>query len=119
MDTTNKIDDAAEKPDVPQMAEKYRAARIGITRIRRGEKRPTDAGWTERSAAPSEFEPGDSIGVMCGWISDGDVPGQFLVCIDIDDLAALALADELLPLTLAIEGHPGKPRSHWYYFVTN
>lgn len=50
---------------------------------------------------------------MTGALS-GDV-----VCVDIDDANALAMADQYLPETGLIEGRSGKPRSHRYYRVVN
>ena len=105
--------------DVRAAAETYRAAGVGVARIRQGEKRPTNPGWTEKSAEPDEFQSGDNIGLLGGWLSDGGRPGRFLVCVDLDTSEAIEKADEHLPETRAIEGRLGKPSSHWWYFVTD
>ena len=107
----------AERSPVQQAAEEYRRRGLAVCRIRTGEKRPRDAGWTTRSAEPHEFKPGDGIGLVCGWPSDGGVVGQHLVCVDLDTSEAIEKAEQFLPPT-AIEGRGGKPRSHWWYFVT-
>jgi P4 family phage/plasmid primase-like protien len=104
---------------VGQAAQEYRSKGIALARIKPGEKTPTDRAWTSRSAEVDEFEEGDNVGIQCGRLSDGGRPGQHLICIDLDAPEALARADEFLPPTNAIEGRPGKPRSHRYYFVTD
>ncbi|VTT96514.1 Predicted ATPase OS=uncultured Gemmatimonadales bacterium HF0770_11C06 PE=4 SV=1: Prim-Pol: D5_N: Pox_D5 [Gemmataceae bacterium] len=103
---------------VGQAAEEYRSKGIALARIKPGEKTPTDRGWTSRSAEGHEFREGDGIGIQCGHLSDGGRPGQYLVCVDLDATEALARADDFLPPTGAVEGRPGKQRSHRYYFVT-
>ena len=96
--------------NVKVAAAEYRAKGIGICRIREGEKRPTDGEWTMRSAEPDEFKPGDSIGLLCGWLSDGGKTGRHLACVDLDNAEAITKADEILPPTEAIEGRPGNLR---------
>lgn len=97
----------------------YRSQGVAVCRVKVGEKRPTDAEWTERSAEQVEFGPEHNVGIQCGSLSSGGKDGQFLVCVDLDAQGALAEADKHLPETGAIEGHPGKPRSHRYYYVTD
>lgn len=116
--TTAMNGDQPDSNDIRSWATYYREQGMGVCRIRQGEKRPTDVKWTHRSAEPEEFGPDDNIGLMCGWASDGGQHGQFLVCVDIDAPATIAAADEHLPPTGAIEGHPGKPRSHRWYLAT-
>lgn len=76
-------------------------------------------GWSGRSAEPEEFQPGDQIGIVTGWLSDGNREGYSLVCIDLDSAPAVARAPEFLPPTGMIDGRAGKPRSHWWFFVPN
>jgi putative DNA primase/helicase len=105
--------------DVVAAVRRYRELGVAVARIRAGAKQPTSAGWTERSAEPDEFRPGDNVGLLCGWLSDGREPGRFLVCVDLDSADAVAKAGEFLPPTDAVEGRASKPRSHWWYFVTD
>lgn len=110
--------EAPPSDDVIAAVRRYRELGVAVARIKKGEKQPTDHGWPERSAEPDEFRPGDNVGLQCGWLSDGGTPGRFLVCVDLDSADAVAKADDFLPPTAAVEGRPGKPRSHWWYFVT-
>lgn len=96
-----------------QWAKEYMRRGYAIARIRENQKRPTDKGWTTRSAHPDEFRESDNLGIMCGRLS------QDLVCIDIDNHAVLEDADAFLPTTDMVEGRPGKPASHRYYHVIN
>src|SRR5688500_18051556 len=52
-----------------------------------------------------------NIGLLLGDPSGG------IVDVDLDHPAALSLADRFLPVTPAIFGRPGKPRSHRIYRV--
>ncbi len=81
------------------------------------EKKPTYRGWATRSLEPDAFSAGDQIGVLCGPLSDGGLPGHALVVTDLDSPDAVRLADDFLPPTGMAEGRPGKPRSHRYYLV--
>jgi putative DNA primase/helicase len=99
-------------------AQQYRSVGVSIVRLPPGDKRPVNAGWPTRSAEPGEFRPGEDIGIVCGPRPDGEAPGRFLVCVDLDSDEAVRLADQYLPATGAIEGRPGKPRSHRWYVVT-
>ena len=90
---------------------------FGVCRLRSGQKRPLDKGWTTRSLEPDDFTAGDNVGLMAGWLSDGDKPGHVVVTIDIDDPAALALAASYLPPTGLVNGRPGKPKSHLSYLI--
>ncbi len=105
--------------DVIAAVRRYRELGVAVARIRAGQKQPTDPGWPERSSEADEFQPGDNVGLQCGWLSDGGAPGRFLVCVDLDTPEAIAAAGEHLPPTAAVEGRPGKLRSHWWYFVTD
>ncbi len=117
--TGQPADDTEAQPDVRRAAKEYRRLGVAVCRIRHGEKRPTDRGWTTGSAGPDDFEPGDNIGLVCGWPSDGGKEGQFLVCVDLDVRDAIEKAEQFLPPTGGKEGRDGKPRSHWWYFVTD
>lgn len=105
--------------DIQETAEGYIRHGLAVCRIPFGEKLPTARRWTTRSAKASEFTHGDNIGLICGWLSNGKKDDHFLVCVDLDTQAAIEKADQFLPPTGAIEGRPGKPRSHWWYFVTD
>src|SRR4051812_34728492 len=99
--------------DIKKWAREYRSMGLALARIKPGEKRPTDRKWTLRSKEPDEFRDDDSIGIQSGRLS-GDV-----VCLDIDNVQALELADRYLPPTGMVEGRPGKPKSHLWYRVSN
>jgi hypothetical protein len=96
---------------IVQACHEYRARGLALVRIRPGQKRPSDANWTRRSAEPGDFSEEDSVGIQTGRLSDD------LVCLDLDCHHALARADDFLPKTEMEEGRPGKPRSHRYYRV--
>lgn len=117
-----------EKPsslEVLEAARRYLGRGWGITFLAPGEKNPQGtraAGWTTRSMTEAEYLPGDNIGIMTGWVSGNKIPGPeqtFLVCMDLERSEVVALADQYLPPTGAIEGRPGNPRSHWLYYVKN
>ena len=110
---------ATQRKTVRDAAAEYRRLGLAVCRIRAGEKRPTGPGWTTRSATPDEFQPGDGIGLLCGWLSNGGTDGQFLLCVDLDKPDAVEKADQFLPATGAIEGRASSPRSHRWYFVTD
>ncbi len=105
--------------DLKGFASEYIAAGFAICRLKPGEKQPRATGWPTKSAKADEFQPDDSIGLVCGWPSNGGKPGAFLVCVDLDTAEANEKADEFLPTTGAIEGRAGKPRSHRWYLVTD
>jgi len=84
-----------------------------VCRIQPGEKRPTYPRWATYSIAPSDLEPGDGIGLICGPVSDT----LALVCIDLDSRRAVRRADQCLPVTAMVEGREGKPRSHRWFQV--
>jgi hypothetical protein len=98
-------------------AARLRARGLALCKPDPGEKKPTYKGWSTRSLEPADFGPGDLIGIQGGPLSDCNRPGYALVIIDVDDLGALAKADEYLPPTAMQEGRPGKERDHRYYLV--
>lgn len=100
-----------------QAAADYVAAGFAVCQLRPGEKRPTAKGWTTRSAKPSDFRPGDGVGLLCGPLSSGHRAGHALVCVDIDAAELTGEADVILPATDMIDGRSGKPRSHRWYLV--
>lgn len=53
-----------------------------------------------------------NIGVLTG------EPSKWLVDVDLDHPRAVDLAPQFLPVTAAIFGRSGKPRSHWLYRVS-
>jgi hypothetical protein len=99
--------------DIRDWARIYRSRGFALCRPNKGTKRPTCQGWNRKSLEPEDFRPSSSIGVMPGRLS-GDI-----VCLDLDDREALAMADEFLPPTGLIEGRPGKRASHRYFRVVN
>src|SRR5262245_26831088 len=98
---------------IREWAREYISRGWAIARIAPGEKQPTDRGWTRRSCRPEDIPDGWNLGIQSGRLS-GD-----LVCVDIDDLGAVAKADLFLPSTGLEEGRPGKPRSHRWYKVVD
>ena len=54
------------------------------------------------------------IGIITGALTDFNRPGHALVVIDLDDSAALELADRYLPPTGMEDGRASKSRSHRY-----
>jgi putative DNA primase/helicase len=86
---------------------------IGIVWLRPGEKILKRPGWSLASQEPGDYTPGSNLGILTGRLS-GD-----LVCVDLDSAMANELADQYLPHTPMVDGRPGKPRSHWYFYVTD
>ena len=99
--------------DVRDWAKTYRNMGFAVCRMAMGEKLPTYKAWNLSSLEPDDFSPDDNIGIQTGAIS-GD-----LVCVDIDHMDVLRVADQYLPNTAMVEGRPGKPRSHRWYKVKN
>lgn len=119
MNTTT-VNETTDKPaDVRQAAEEYRSLGLAVCRIRPGEKSAKGNKWQTRSAEPDDFEPGEGVGLVCGWPSDGGQRGRYLVCVDLDDDEAITKAAQFLPPTGAIEGRESKQRAHWLYFTTD
>jgi hypothetical protein len=58
---------------------------------------------------PKHFSRRGNIGLLLG------EPSRWLVDVDLDCEEAVALAPKFLPLTDAVSGRPGNPRSHWWY----
>jgi hypothetical protein len=99
--------------DITALVRLYRQRGWGVCRLRPGEKRPTYQGWSMCSLEEADFQVGDGVGLLTGWISSD------LVCIDLDSEAALQQADLYLPPTGLIGERPGKLRSHRYFQVAN
>lgn len=119
MNERNESADAYDETPIQRAVREYREGGLAVCRIRKGSKQPTDGGWTTRSAEECEFKPGDNVGLVCGWPSDGGTEGQYLVCVDLDTHDAIAKAEEFLPPTGGVEGRASKSRSHWWYFVAD
>lgn len=102
-------------PPARSAAAQLVAAGFAVCRIEPGQKNPTYRRWPTGTIGPEDIGPGDGIGIVCGPLSG--TPGHALVCIDLDSLAAVRLADEYLPPTAMVEGRAGKPRSHRWYMV--
>jgi putative DNA primase/helicase len=98
-------------------AAELRALGLALCRPDPGEKKPTYARWGTRSLEPGDFGPGAMYGIITGPLSDYNRPGHALVIPDIDDLDALAAADDFLPPTGMQEGKPDKPRDHRGFLV--
>lgn len=107
--------DLAPPPATIDAVRGYYGRGFAVARLTPGKKRPTDAGWTQRSREPHEFRPGDGVGIMTGPLSGS--PGHALVCVDLDAADAVERADAFLPPTGMVDGRPGKPRSHRWYLV--
>ena len=97
------------------MASLYRARGYALCATEPGEKRPGYPEWPLKLLTPDAFEPGQGIGIMCGPVSGR--PGHQLVCVDLDSLKALALADRHLPPTGMVEGRASKPCAHRYFMA--
>lgn len=95
----------------------YRQRGFAVARLRPGDKRPSQAGWSTRSAELDEFLPEEGVGLLGGWLSDGGRPGHASIVVDLDSADAGARADEYLPPTAMVEGRTGKPNSHRYYLT--
>ncbi len=93
------------------VAEQYLELGWALVPVDRERKTPIHQDWPARAAA-RDFTPADfadrNVGVVLGRVS-GD-----LVDIDLDSAAALELAPDFLPETLAF-GRKSKPASHWLY----
>jgi len=78
-------------------------------------KNPNREGWQneryEPEQIPEVFKPGRNIGLLLG------EPSGWLIDIDLDTPAACQVARFFLPPTGCIFGRPGKPRSHYLYYV--
>jgi len=80
-------------------------------------KNPGIRGWQTLRIDESELRRHfngrpQNIGVLLG------EPSGWLIDVDLDHLRAVDLAADFLPLTPAIFGRAGKPRSHWLYHVS-
>lgn len=78
------------------------------------QKRPVLKRWQHLRLGVSElshyFRDAElNIGVLLG------EPSKWLIDVDLDHLRALEIAPRHLPVTQAVFGRPGKPRSHWLY----
>lgn len=94
-------------------ARRHRERGFGIVWLMPGERMPKRSGWTEKSQEPDQYSPGANLGLMTGWVSGN------LVCADLDTPDSIALAEKYLPSTRMIDGRPSKPKSHWWYIVTD
>lgn len=81
--------------------------------IPHGSKNPNRKGWQKerwsRDELPHCFNNGQNIGLLLGEPSGG------LVDVDLDSPEALAIADEILPVTNMKSGRTGAPESHRWY----
>jgi hypothetical protein len=97
--------------DIRRWARVYAGRGYALARIKPGEKKPTDPGWTEYGFPAERFREGDNIGIQAGGLSHD------IVCVDLDLLEAVGEADRFLPPTGMVDGRPGKPRSHRWFLV--
>lgn len=76
-------------------------------------KGPVDAGWPDLrlddADLPQHFNCVGNIGLLLG------EPSGWLVDVDLDCRAAIELAPQYLPPTLATTGRASAPHSHWWY----
>jgi putative DNA primase/helicase len=81
--------------------------------VPRGEKGPTQRGWQNERLGEfdidAKFDGDTNIGVLLG------EPSGWLIDIDLDAMAAVAIAAQHLPHTECIFGRASKRRSHWLY----
>jgi hypothetical protein len=93
-----------------------RQAGFALCKVDAGQKRPSYEKWPTYSKEPDDFGDSDLVGILGGPLSNYNQSGHALVVIDLDAEAALTLADNFLPPTLA-EGRASRLRSHRYYLV--
>src|SRR5262249_15963799 len=80
-------------------------------------KGPRVPGWPELRLTADELDAAfpvpSNIALLTGRASGG------LIDVDVDLREAIQLAPEMLPRTGMIHGRRGKPRSHWWYALTD
>jgi len=101
------------KHDVLHSARKYIRRHWKVVPIRPNEKVPRWEGWQKQrikeSEVPDYFHEGDNIGILWG------EPSRWLVDVDLDCNAAVALAPNFLPKTDSVYGRETRPTSHYLY----
>ena len=101
------------KHDVLHSARKYIRRRWKVVPIRANEKVPRRKEWQNERIKESEiskyFREGDNIGVLWG------EPSHWLVDVDLDCNAAVALAPRFLPKTESVYGRKTRLTSHYLY----
>lgn len=112
---------AAAPPPPTNQAEAlafYAAYHLPVTPVRPAEKKGRLSGWStnSRGAQPSDFRPGDNVGVLNGTSPTAD---WFFHDVDIDANSdqARQVVEALLPPTGWRYGRESKPRSHANYLV--
>ncbi|QDU19485.1 AAA family ATPase [Urbifossiella limnaea] len=113
--TTTPPDALADLTPVQVAAVEYCADKLAICNVDPAEKSVTYSGWQLGGTPPNQIGPKHNIGIVCGQVSAPT--GHSLVCVDVDDAQALALAPDFLPPTGMSDGRPSKPRAHWWYLV--
>jgi putative DNA primase/helicase len=98
-------------------AEAYALRGWSVIPVPHREKNPGFTGWQKlrltHDTVPAHFNGHpQNVGVLLG------EPSGWLIDVDLDHPRAVELAAQFLPVTSAIFGRPGKPRSHWLYRVT-
>jgi hypothetical protein len=91
--------------------------RRGLKVVRTRGKRPVDDAWQQRPTAEVDlatwYRNGQEFNVGVQW----GACSRNYVDVDLDCLAATAVADHLLPVTGWVFGRPAHPRSHRIYRV--
>lgn len=88
----------------------YASAGFHLVELAPKDKAPTTEHWRTEKAATVNLET-NNVGIQWGKKSRG------LIDVDLDCLEAVDLAKSLLPMTGAIFGRAGKPRSHYLYYL--
>jgi hypothetical protein len=97
--------------DSRSMVRRYISEGWSVIPIPKGEKGPRVPNWQNTTFGEEHFTEHDNIGVRLGDPSNG------LTDVDLDCAEAITAARELLLVTQRIHGRPGKPSSHYWYYV--
>ena len=90
--------------DIRQVARDYIEQGFTVLPVAAGSKKCHRARWQEETFGPDDFETTDGIAGRC----------DSYRCVDCDEPAAIVAAQRLLPHT-CVEGHVGKPDSHYWF----
>ena len=86
---------------------------IAVVPIESRKKSPNIKGWQnwpKKKFTINDFSDSGNIGILCG------KPSKWLIDLDLDTPAAIALAPLNLPTTGLTFGRKSAPRSHWLYY---
>jgi hypothetical protein len=108
------VSDTVSNPTL-EAARDYRRRGLKVVAVQGKNPAVTGDGWQTRETTEEDlvrwWANGAGYGIGIQW---GEVSGN-LVDIDLDCLAAVAVADSLLPATGWVFGRPAHPRSHRIY----